>query len=358
MVRQLIYILFTALLSMTFASIAAMAASPNNSSKNVDHAARSANNLNWVRYTDNAEGAFSMDIPVGWQVQGGMYRFGYFDVRWMMDVRSLDSKIIMRIFDVNVPPYTLPGSHTGREGQPYSRPQQFQMMVSSYRSGQSYAELYAKHRFSGLCKRMSPRQPDWAPTMPEAWKDDPGTRSTEGSAFYDCDTSDGPRVVSVYTRTTLNPNNGLWFVTPISIITSPGNATLAHNMVQHMIDTWAKNPEWVQYQNQMTQIGLNQIRAGFQQFMHQMQAYHEARTATMNRQVAGYQSHQNTQAQQVSSWGENLTGLQNVSDPMTGAQFQVFSGPKVNYYANGNGVKINSDVSPGADFHQLTPTGP
>src|ERR1035438_7881989 len=40
------------------------------------------NELNWVRYTDSAEGAFSMEVPVGWQVQGGMYRFGYFDVRW------------------------------------------------------------------------------------------------------------------------------------------------------------------------------------------------------------------------------------------------------------------------------------
>lgn len=58
----------------------------------------------WVRYTDNAEGAFSMEVPVGWQVEGGMYRFGYLDVRWMMDVRSLDGKVIIRVNDPNVPP--------------------------------------------------------------------------------------------------------------------------------------------------------------------------------------------------------------------------------------------------------------
>jgi hypothetical protein len=51
----------------------------------------------FTHYTDSAEGAFSMDVPLGWQVQGGMYRFGHFDVRWMMDVRSLDGKIILRI---------------------------------------------------------------------------------------------------------------------------------------------------------------------------------------------------------------------------------------------------------------------
>ncbi len=49
---------------------------------NLDQASKSANPLKWVRYTDPAEGAFSMDIPVGWQIQGGMFRFGYFDVRW------------------------------------------------------------------------------------------------------------------------------------------------------------------------------------------------------------------------------------------------------------------------------------
>jgi len=31
----------------------------------------------------------------------------------------------------------------------------------------------------------------------------------------------------------------------------------------------------------------------------------------------------------------------------------VFSGPKSNYYTNGLGVKINSNVSPGADFYQF-----
>jgi hypothetical protein len=57
-----------------------------------DQISKSADEINWVRYTDSAEGAFSMDVPVGWQVQGGMYHFGYFDVRWMMAARSLDEK--------------------------------------------------------------------------------------------------------------------------------------------------------------------------------------------------------------------------------------------------------------------------
>jgi hypothetical protein len=45
----------------------------------------------------------------------------------------------------------------------------------------------------------------------------------------------------------------------------------------------------------------------------------------------------------------------NVSDPMTGTQFQVFSGPNANYYTNGAGVTVNSNLSPGSEFHQVTP---
>jgi len=89
-----------------------------------------------------------------------------------------------------------------------------------------------------------------------------------------------------------------------------------------------------------------------------MQVYHQQRTAAMNQQVSQFESRQNAQAGQVSSWGNILTGLTNVSDPQTGAQFQVFSGPKANYYVNGQGQAINSNLNPGGDFHQVQNMGP
>jgi hypothetical protein len=84
-----------------------------------------------------------------------------------------------------------------------------------------------------------------------------------------------------------------------------------------------------------------------------MQVYHANREAAMNQQVAHFESQQNNQAQQVSTWGQTLTGLTTLSDPSTGTQFQTFTGPKANYYTNGNGVNINSNISPGPGLHQL-----
>ena len=75
----------------------------------------------------------------------------------------------------------------------------------------------------------------------------------------------------------------------------------------------------------------------------------------MNQQVAGFEARQNAQAAQVSQWGDILTGVTNVVDPQTGMKSQVYSGPKANYYRNGAGVTINSNVSPGPGF-VLAPT--
>lgn len=309
--------------------------------------------INWIHYTDTAEGAFSMDVPAGWQIQGGMYRFGYFDVRWMMDARSLDGKIVLRVDDVDVPPYVLPGPHTAREGQPYARPQQFQMIASTYKEAQPYGETYARRRFGSVCTSLTPRTPGWKPVMPVAWQLPAGSKFTEATLGYDCASSDGPRVAEVFLRTVL-VQNGLWMVDPVvSIIASPDRLQNAEAIVQHMMDSWRENPQWKDYQARMTQAGLTNIMQNFNTFMQQMRAFDQQRRAAMNQQVAGFEARQTAQAAQVSQWGDILTGVTNISDPQTGEKFQVFSGPKSNYYRNGQGLTINSNISPGAGFYQV-----
>jgi len=339
-----------------FVSLAAIFAISVNCAAQQKSATSAADKIQWVRYNDSAEGAFNMDVPVGWQVQGGMYRFGYFDVRWMMGARSLDGKVIILINDANVPPYVLPGPFTGREGQPYNKPQQMQMVVARFQDAQPYAEIYAKHRFGDICKSLTPSSETWQPAIHDKPDNSPPpVKVSDGSVSYSCDSSDGPRTAYVFSHNTLFQGQGyaFWVAEPVSILCSPERCAQAREMTQHMMDSWEKNPQWVQYQNQLTQIGLQQIRAAFGQFMQQMQQFHQQFTQSLNQQVAGYYAHQNAQAKQVSSWCDTINGLTNVTDPKTGNQFQVFTGPKPNYYQNGLGVKVNSVISPGPDFYQL-----
>ncbi|HLY42185.1 MAG TPA: hypothetical protein VKR52_13305 [Terracidiphilus sp.] len=314
----------------------------------------------WVRYTDNAEGAFSMDVPVGWQVEGGMYRFGFFDVRWMMDIRSLDGKVIIRINDPNIPPYVLPGPHSGPAGHPAIRPNMFQMFVDNYKEAKPFGDSYTRRRFASVCTSMTPTQADWTPTMPAAWHEDPPpVRITDASLAYNCETSDGPRIANAYAVTAIHGNDGLWMADlMITLLATPDRLQQARAMTQKMIDSWEETPQWKTHQEEMTRMGLDQMGRDFQTFMQQMAVYHQQRTEAMNQQVAGFEKRMQQQADQVTSFGNILTGVTNLYDPQTGMQFQEFSGPKSNYYMNGAGVKINSNLDPGNGFHQVVDLGP
>jgi hypothetical protein len=321
-------------------------------------ASLSTEKIQWVRYNDSAEGAFDIDVPLGWQIQGGMYRFGYFDARWMIGARSLDGKVIILVNDVNVPPYVLPGPNTGREGQPYGKPQQMQMVISQFQEAQPYAEIYAKHRFRGICNSLAPSSESWQPTVRFGHDDLNPSRRSNGSVSYNCDSTDGPRIATVFSRNTLfqGPNYAFWTAEPVSILCSPDRCAQAREMAQHMMESWEKNPQWVQYQDRLTKIGLQQIQAAFGQFMQQMQQFHQQFTQSLNAQVSGYYARQDAQAKQVSNWCDNINGVTNVTDPKTGAKFQVFAGPKSNYYTNGLGVRVNSNLSPGPSFYQTPVT--
>lgn len=343
--------------ALSLVCIGCRASSPSAASSASPAASGSA--IGWVQFTDPAEGAFSMSVPAGWQVLGGMYRFGYFDVRWTMQVRSLDGKAIIRIDDPDVPPYELPSAHSGPVGHADFKPNQYQMVVENYEDAETYATAYAKKRFASVCTSLTARAADWTPTMPTDWQSAPGAKMTQASLAYDCPTSAGARIVAVFARDTQAPGQGFWTVDPIiSIIATSDALQNAESMTQHMIDSWQETPAWRQYQQQMTNAGLAQITAQFNQFMQQMRAYDQQRQAAMNQQVSQFEAQQNAQAQQVSNFGEILTGLTNVADPATGAQFQVFSGPQANYWIDGNGDKVNSNLSPGPSFHQMTATGP
>ena len=314
----------------------------------------------WVNYTDNAEGAFSMDVPVGYQVEGGMYRFGYFDVRWMMDIRSLDGKIIIRINDPNIPPYVLPGPHSGPAGHPAIRPKMFQMVVDNYQEARPYAERYTRRRFASVCSSLTPAQADWTPTMPPQWKEqETPAKITDASLAFDCNTSDGPRIANTYAVTAVHGRDGLWMVDlMITVLATPDKLQQARAMTQHMIDTWQETPRWKSYQEQMTQAGLGKMGEDFQAFMREMGAYHQQRTQAMNTQVAGFERRMQQQADQVTSFGNILTGVTNLQDPLTGQTYQDFSGPHANYYINGQGVRVNSNLSPGSSFTQMINMGP
>ncbi len=294
--------------------------------------AQSPGGAEWIRYTDEAEGAFSMDIPAGYQVEGGLYRFGYLDARWMMEIRSRDGMVTIRIDDPNVPPYMSPSPHGVRDVKLYARPGVFQMVVYKYQRAQLYAETYARWRFASVCTSLSEIRSDWTPSMPRDWQYASGARSSRASVEFRCAASNGPRIASVFARTSIQGKQGLWIVDPIiSILATPDRLDEAREMTQKMIDSWQETPRWKEYQKSMERIGLYEFKADIPNRTH--------------------------------CWDEELKGksiLRNpptgdtFHDPITGNTFRDFRGPKASDPANDRGEKMNTGMGAKPGFHQIS----
>ncbi|HEV2486220.1 MAG TPA: hypothetical protein VGT08_11875, partial [Terracidiphilus sp.] len=80
----------------------------------------------------------------------------------------------------------------------------------------------------------------------------------------------------------------------------------------------------------------------------------EMKMQSMKSQVNAFERQQARQADQVTSFGNILTGITPTIDPL-GNPRDVWTGTKSGYWTNGVGQVINSDVSPGAGWQQMRP---
>ena len=313
-------------------------------------------NAGWTQFQDPFEHAFSLSVPQGWTVQGGLFRFGFSDERPMVSIKSPDGKIDLRIGDVTIPSYTAPNGYYTREGQPYDLGAQAQLVVARYRTGPQYAVLYSKARFGSVCRNAqeNPSQIDFS--MPDYLPvESLQGHGSAGQIAWLCDTSDGQRVALTFTRTL--DSGQLWQVsTMVSLLAPPDQIEQARNIALQCVRSLKVDPQWLAYQHDMDQEGLqyqqmrqqrrrDQISAQIQQFESHMRA--------MQSQVNSFERHQSMQVSQVEGFTNVLNGITPTTDPMTGEQRMAWTGTKDNYWVNGLGQVVNATNAPSPSYHQL-----
>jgi hypothetical protein len=310
----------------------------------------------WVAFQDPMEKAFSLEVPKGWLVKGGLFRLGYSDERAMVDLSSPDGEISIRFGDVSVPVYTLPSQFHNKEGEIYDLGAQAQLVVEHYRTGPDFAVLYFESRFANLCPSAKPDTQDVSFTAPDFVPLDAATsESSSGQMAFRCDTSAGPRIAYAYTKTARAGN--LWQApTIVSYLAAPPRVSLVQDIIVRAAKSFHLNPEWVEYQKRMDAEGLQYQRARQQQRMNEFQAQvrqFESRMRAMQSQVNAFERRQQAQASQVEGFTDVLNGLTPTTDPLTGENRKVWTGPKSNYWENGLGQVVNSTNSPGPGWRQL-----
>lgn len=313
-------------------------------------------NLAWTSFQDPFEHAFSVEAPQGWTVRGGLFRLGYSDERGMVDLRSPDGSVEIRLGDVAIPTYAVPNQFHNREGEIYDLGAQAHLIVARYRTGPEFAVLYAHGRFGEVCRKPQADAgigdfsvPDYAPgeTSP--------VEASTGQIAYRCETAAGPRVAFVYVKTALY--QGIWQA-PIlvSLLATPEKLALARSVALHSAGSFRLNSAWIEYQKQMDAEGLAYQRmrqqGRRQQIAEQVQQF-EARMQAMQNQVNAFERRQAAQAGQVQDFTNALNGITPTTDPLTGEQRDVWTGPKENYWVNGQGQVVNATNQPSGNWHQL-----
>lgn len=309
----------------------------------------------WTQFQDPNEHAFSLEVPQGWTVRGGLIRLGYSDARGMVDLRSPDGKIAVRIGDVGVPSYALPNAYHAREGEVVDLGAQAQLIVARYRTGPQFAVLYSQARFHELCRNPQPDSTDAGFAVPDYVPLDGAGESSAGQIAWRCEAADGSRVVFAYTRTV--QGNGIWQVpTIVSFMAPPEQSALARSIALQMVRSFHLSPEWIERQKQMDAEGMQYQRLrqqGRVQAIQQQVRQFEAQMHAMQDQVNAFERHQSAQAAQVEGFTNVLNGITPTTDPLTGEHRDVWTGTKANYWANGLGQVVNATDAPGAGWHQL-----
>jgi len=311
----------------------------------------------WVTYVDPFEQAFSLDVPQGWTARGGTFRLGYSDARLMIDLVSPDGQTNIRFGEVAIPVYAMP-NRFHREGETLDLGAQAQLRVAQYRSGQEFAELYARARFRNVCTNLASQPEDWQPPVSDAIErlaTAAPERSSDGQVTYRCVI--GSETKAAYVHTKSSQYEGFWQVSSVvSYLTPADRIAAARAIIARCTNSLQVNPAWVQYQRQMDQraVQYQQARqAQRRRVLSQQVAEFEVKMQGMRNQVAAFEHRQAMQASQVEGFTKTLTGLTPVMDPL-GNPHDVWIGPKNGYWINGQGTIVNSDLSPGAGWQPMT----
>jgi hypothetical protein len=325
-----------------------------------EKAAPIAQAMEWVRFEDPFEQAFTVDIPKGWNARGGMFRLGYSDERPMIDIASPDGLVNVRLGDVSVRTYELPGRFHMREGEVDDLGAQAQLAIARYRSGPEFAVAYSHARFFRACHNPIADSEDVDFVMQDYLPADASAKQiTTGQIAYRCDTNQGTRITFAYARTSLCGR--LWQAALVSFMAPQRRASLARTIALHCALSFRLGSAWIEYQKQMDAQGLRYQRARQQEHLYQLNQQvqeFDAKMRSRRDQVEAFRRQQNARSEQVESFTQALRGVTPTIDPMAGEAREAWTGPKSRYWVNGLGDVVNSDLQPSPAWRQLQPDPP
>jgi hypothetical protein len=310
----------------------------------------------WTTFQDPLEKAFSLEVPQGWTVRGGLFRMGYSDERPMIDLTSPDGRVNVRLGDVTIPAYTVPAQLHSQEGDVVDLGAQAQPVVARYRSGPEFAVLYSHARFRQDCQQAAGDAVNVDFAVPNyLLVDAPATRTSSGEIAYRCGSGGAQRIAFAYVRTSAQGNT--WSASTLgSFISSPERVAEARAVLLHGAQTFKVSPQWLEQQKQLDAFAIQYQHARQQKcpkaLTQQMRQF-EAMMKSTRTQFAMFEQRQVAQASQADAFLQALRGVTPTTDPFTGKTREVWTGTKCSYWTNGSGAVVNTDLAPSGSWHRM-----
>jgi len=211
--------------------------------------------VTFVKWTEPKEQSFSVEVPKGWQVSGGVHWNGPTDVRSFLRAKSPDEKVQVFIDDPEILPRQVPhpayaqmGWVEGRVVQSPAGP----VLIQRFHTGSQFAKQYALQR---LCKNPRWVKVDDMPSLsqsvtnsiiPEAQASGGIARASAGEASFMCNNTQGYVFVTTVLVSSSTGPIQLWAVYKLSgfLSSDPTSSMQARYIMNHILATWTVSKSW------------------------------------------------------------------------------------------------------------------
>jgi hypothetical protein len=312
--------------------------------------------LAFVVWSDPREHAFQVEVPRGWSVNGGLFRFASVDTRVAWRSESPDG-IRVTTGDESLPTFTEPNQTLAfsgfREGSWYSPGYGVKMLVRRYLPGVRFAHEYVVSKAARGCANLQitdeRERADAVAAINQVYSQLGGGvvahSLTAGEVAFTC-TEQGRPMAGYYfagTRRTVVAGmaGGLWNAEYLAGYLAPlAKRPLAQSALDRALRTFQVNPQWAAMQQGITANTSRIVSRTSEEISRIVDDTYWKRQQTMD---------------EIARRRSNATlGVVDVVDPDTGDTRKVESGS--NYYwvdQRGTIVGTETDTRPNLDFRNL-----
>ncbi|MBY0550946.1 MAG: hypothetical protein K2W95_26950 [Candidatus Obscuribacterales bacterium] len=310
----------------------------------------------YTQFVDPSERSFSVEVPVGWKVEGRMSRASAIDCRPWVKVTSPDNLMCVFIGDDSIRPSTMPTSTLSalgfRVGSPYNGTQ-----VLPYIPARKFLDKYVNLKLGSILSNLQVVSEGEHPDIALAVNGTVGaTRSECASIKITADYGNIP--ASGYyiaaTKATVQSGTGMWWVTYIAGSIGPADQdAVGLAVLLHMMQTFQMNPEWQQRAQQTTAAVSQNYRASANAMSKSIMDRYWTQQAANERFNQGYWNRQASQDRAANNFSDYMRDQQTVADPHTGERYKVDQANEHWIDPAGNITGTESGGQPGPYWRQL-----